>query len=198
VGAQLAPDARARTVHNVERLSPGAGILGGEREEVRTVLDMGEGQTGERADDDLERPQRLPEGGEVAVIAAPDEPWTEDGQVPPVPLGVATRDPLLPRLGDGVAVALVEVGNRLERRGLVERPADGAPVVHREAAGQDKPAAGRTGHGREEPLGPAHRRCELQVLPAAHGRREVDEHVHAVEGGLEVTGGAEVGPDDLD
>ena len=56
----------------------------------------------------------MPERREVRVVPAPDEARAEHGQLPAVGGAGPAHHALLPGLGDGVAVALVEVGNGLE------------------------------------------------------------------------------------
>ena len=132
------------------------------------------------------------------MVTAPDEARPQHRQVPAVLLREAAGDALLPPFGDRVAVAFVEIWNGLDGRALVEGAAAGAPVVDREAARQDHPPARSASHGVEQALGSDHGASELEVLAARHHRRQVHQHISAVEGALEVTGGPQIGSEDLD
>ena len=84
-------------------------------EDVGAVLHVGHRYAGQRTDDEMMPPDLLTQGGQVAVIASPDEAGAQHGEVPAVLLGEASGHPLLPPLGDGVAVARVDVRHLVER-----------------------------------------------------------------------------------
>src|SRR5438093_8672174 len=184
IRAQVRPDPFAHAVDDVERLAHGTRIRSRHGEQVGAVFDMSEGTARQRADDEMEPAHSLTEGGHIAMVTAPDEARPEHRQVPAVLLREAAGDALLPPFGDRVAVALVEIRNGLDGRALVEGAAAGAPVVDREAARQDHPPARSASHGVEQALGSDHGASELQVLAARHHRRQVHQHISAVEDAL--------------
>ena len=101
---------------------------------VGAVLDVGQWQPSRRAEDQVPTPKLLAEACQIFMVASPDEPGPEDRQVPVVFLAEALGNPLLPGLGDGVAVAVVEVG--LQGRFFGQGALDVAPAIDGEAAGQ--------------------------------------------------------------
>ena len=105
------------------------GVRRRQRKDVGAVLHVGHRYAGQRTDDQVVPPELLAQGGQIAVIASPDEAGPEHGEVPAVLLGKAPGHPLLPPFGDGVAIAGVDVRRLVERRVLVEGPADRAVVV---------------------------------------------------------------------
>ena len=140
----------------------------------------------------MDRTDPLSQRGEILIARAPDEPGPQDRQIPAVLAGQAPGNPLLPRLGDGIAVSLVKVGRGFHRRILVEGSPDPAPVVDGKAASEHHAAAAGLRHRPQEPLCPHHRRRELGIFRPGDCGGEVDQHVHALECAVEVASGAQV------
>jgi hypothetical protein len=169
------------------------------REAVGAVLVVRQRQRTARAEDEVQRPEALPDAGERLAPRGPDEPGSHDGQREPVALGRAPCDPFLPHLRHRVAAAAVEVVDGLDRRRVLgEAVADPLPVVHRDAARQDQARNPSALHGRQQALRPADRRRELQVLVAPHRSREMDHGIDAVHRNLDVLGPAQVRAHDVD
>src|SRR5262249_17534253 len=91
-------------------------------EDVCAILHVGHRYTGQRPDDQMMPAELLTKGGQVAVIASPDKSGAKYGEIPAVPLGKASGDPLLPPFGNGVAVAGIYVLHPMNRRVLIEDP----------------------------------------------------------------------------
>src|SRR6202158_4027229 len=198
VGAQEGPDALALAVNDVESLALCARVGSRKREEVGAVIDVGRWDTREWTNHELQTTRAPTETREMTSAATPDPTRPQDGQVPAVLLGKAPCYPLLPRLGNCIAIPLVEIRRRLQRGTLVKSATDRAPVVDREAARQDQPTAATTRHRAEKPLRPGHRDGELQIVSRHHPSREMHEYVDAVERGLEVRRRPQIRAEDLD
>ena len=83
VVGEVTPNALARAVDDVQGLAPGARVRRREGEDVGAVLYVGHRYTGQRADDQVVPPELLAQGGQVPVIASPDEAGPENGRSQP-------------------------------------------------------------------------------------------------------------------
>ena len=131
----------------------------------------------------------LAQGGQVAMVAPPDEAGPKYGQVPTV---------LLRRNAGSPAPATT--WRWCSRRGR-RRPALGGAASLRPASGASSssrrprsccPARavrhGAGGHGVQEPLGAGHGARELRVLSSRDHGGQVDQDVDPLEGALEIAG----------
>jgi hypothetical protein len=73
VVGEVAPNTLARAINDVQCLAPGARVRRREGEDVGAVLYMGHRYADQRADDQVVPPKLLPQDGQIAVIASPDE-----------------------------------------------------------------------------------------------------------------------------
>ncbi len=89
MGREVAPDALAGTVDDVQGLVPGTRVRRRQGEDLCAVLHVGHRHAGQRADDQMMPRELLAQGGQVAVIASPYEAGPEHGEVPAVLLDEA-------------------------------------------------------------------------------------------------------------